>query len=96
MVGDYLAMRAGQQVQGQPFGWYRTGERGIATLAHLFRIGPDGAEALARCGRDAGEAVWRREDAPPHCQRCSAIASGQPLSIGTIGDLDAELRGGTF
>jgi hypothetical protein len=94
VVGDYFQMRAGQAAAAKPFDWFRTGARGIATIAHWFRVGPDGPEPLARCGFAADPAdTYRREDVPPLCQRCDAIASGRPLSVGTIGDLDDEMRG---
>lgn len=92
---DLFAMRAGQSAASNPYGWYRTGVVGIATLAHLFRHGPDGPEMLARCGAEVEPgADYRSDGSPPLCQRCEAIASGRPLSIGTIGDLDDEMRGG--
>jgi len=93
VVGYLFAMRAGQAAP--PFGWFRTGAIGIATLAHLFRVGPDGPEQLARCGAEAEPgAVYRADGTSPLCQRCEAIAGGRPLSVGTIGDLDQELKGG--
>ena len=89
----YWSVKAGQASLSKPFDWYRTGT-GVV-LAHLFRVGPVGPEELARCGteREPG-AVYRRSDDKPLCQRCEAIAAGKPTSVGTIGDLDDELRGG--
>jgi hypothetical protein len=96
VVNDYFAMLSGQASAAKPWDWYRTGARGVATIAHLFRVGPSGPEPLARCGFvAAAKDDYRREDVPPLCQRCDAIASGQPLSVGTIGDLEDEMaRGG--
>lgn len=94
VVNDLFAMRAGQSAASTPFDWFRTGTVGVATLAHLFRVGPDGPELLARCGDEmVPDAAYRRDRTPPLCQRCEAIAGGRPLSIGTIGDLDSELKG---
>lgn len=91
LISAYWQIRAGQAAKSEPFAWYRTGARGLVSLSHLFRVGPDGPEELARCGvaRTPGE-EYRREDGGVKCQRCDAIATGSPLRVGTIGDLDEE------
>jgi hypothetical protein len=94
VVRDYWAIREGQAAQREGHRWYRVTGRGVV-LAHLYGIEPDGPGLVARCGEPREPGVtYARSDTPPTCQRCTAIASGQPTSIGTIGDLDVELAGG--
>jgi hypothetical protein len=87
---DFYAMRSGANARAEPWGWFRTGDPRIASLAHLFRVGHDGPEELARCGAERELTPYRREDVGPLCQRCEAIKAGRQTSIGTIGDLEAE------
>ena len=90
VVRDYWAIREGQAAMREPFAWFRPTGRGVV-LAHLFRVGPDGPEDIARCGdQRIADATYARSETPPLCQRCDAIAAGKPTSQGTIGDLDEE------
>jgi len=89
VVRDYFAIRDGREAAREPFAWYRPTGQGVV-LAHLFRVGPDGPEEVARCGVTTEGAAHERHDTPPLCQRCEAIATGKQTSIGTIGDLDVE------
>ena len=87
------SIKAGQSSRAHPHDWYRTGT-GVV-LAHLFRVGPDGPEEIARCGIEREpDATYRRSDDAPLCQTCEARAAGRPTSVGTIGDLEDELKGG--
>lgn len=90
VVTDYWAIREGQASRAEPFGWFRPDRQGVE-LSHMFRIGPDGPEELARCGRDREPVPHRRADeGAVRCQVCTAKAGGQPTSVGTIGDLAEE------
>jgi hypothetical protein len=96
VMADYWAIRAGQGESREAFAWYRvSGGQGLERQSHLFRPTFDGPDALARCGveRTAG-ATYERSDDGLLCQRCTAIRDGKPLSVGTIGDLEEEMRRG--
>lgn len=91
LVEDYWQIRSGQQGASEGWAWFRHGERGLVTLAHQFRVGPDGPEELARCGEPrVPDVAYRRDPEAVKCQRCQAKADGKPLSMGTIGDLEQE------
>lgn len=93
LVDAFWQIRAGQSARTEPFAWFRTGNPQVASLAHWFRIGPDGPEDVARCGaeRTGRPADWWRDPDGTLCQFCSAIKDGRPASVGTIGDLEQEL-----
>lgn len=96
VMTDFWAIRAGQAENREPFAWYRvTGGQGTDRLAHHFRPNFDGPEAIARCGIERrADATYERTDGGLQCQRCAAIRDGKPLSVGTIGDLEEEMRRG--
>lgn len=96
VMTDYWAIRAGQAESREAFGWYRVaGGQGTARLSHQFRPTFDGPDAIARCGIERQpDASYERADDGLLCQRCVAIRDGKPLSVGTIGDLEEEMRRG--
>ena len=96
VVDDYFNIRAGQSAEADGWTWFRHGERGVVTLGHQFRVGPDGPEDPARCGEPrVPGAEYRRDPECVKCQRCQALSDGKPLRMGTIGDLEEEERRAT-
>lgn len=85
----YWSMRAGQSETRETHAWYRYGDPLVAIAAHLFRVGPDGPELVARCGTERiPDVKYRRDDTEPMCRRCIAVRDGKPLASGQIGGVD--------